>query len=174
MRSPVGFATLAVVGAPIACGCNDQDKTMCAKTVETEFRVFLDAISECFIEQNFNAWRACVFLPFSMITAAGPVELTDTDALRENFDLYLQAGAAMRLTKIYRTFLNLEECTDGAWMGTYETNLLSGAVRAAPPYTSTVLMLRTSKGFRATSILNARGHHDWTVKMPVRSKECVT
>lgn len=146
---------------------------MCAKTEDTEFRVFLDAISECFIEQDFDLWRRSVSLPLSLITAAGPVEIADLIGLQENFDLYLQASAAMRLTKIYRKMVSVEQCGDGTWMGTYETNLLSGAVRVITPYTSSALMIGTANGFRATSILNARGHHEWTGLMPRKPKDLV-
>lgn len=134
--------------------------------VDSRFIDFLDAISRCFIERNFSLWQERVIYPFSLITSVGPVLITNDDQLRENFDLYLIAADAMHLDEIVRTPISLEDCKDGSWMGTYETNLLSHGKRATPPYTSTALFQDVSGIFKMTSILNARGHHDWTGKQP--------
>jgi len=68
----------------------------------------------------------------------------------------------MQLDEIYRTPISLEDCGDGTFIGTYETNLLRQGVRATPPYTSSALMVIRDGKFCMTSILNARGHYDWT------------
>ncbi|WP_227268290.1 hypothetical protein [Roseobacter weihaiensis] len=133
---------------------------------DTEFQEFLDAISTCFIDRDFATWRDRVIYPFTLITAAGPVLIRDEDELRENFNLYLQACEAMHLDKIYRRPVALEACSDGTWIGTYETNLLSRGVRAAEPYVSSALLRESDGRFKMMSIMNARGHHDWTGKQP--------
>ncbi len=135
---------------------------------DDRFNDFLDAISRCFIERNFALWKARVIYPFSLITSAGPVIILDDAELRENFELYLSACDTMQLDSIVRTPISLEDCKDGSWMGTYETNLLSHGTRATPPYTSTALLQDVFGTFKMTSILNARGHHDWTGKQPDR------
>lgn len=133
---------------------------------DSRFDDFLDAISRCFIERNFALWQDRVIYPFSLITSAGPVVISDDTKLRESFELYLSACDTMQLDEIVRTCVSLEDCKDGSWIGTYETNLLSHGNRATPPYTSSALLQDVFGKFKMTSILNARGHHDWTGKQP--------
>ncbi|PTX54039.1 hypothetical protein C8N43_2844 [Litoreibacter ponti] len=129
---------------------------------DAEFQTFLDAISDCFIARDFDAWQAHILLPFSMVTRAGPQLFDTPDALRSNFDHYLQACDAMQLDLIYRKPLALERSMDGTWVGTYETSLLSGGKRATAAYTSSALLEVVDGRFKMRSILNARGHTDWT------------
>ena len=131
-----------------------------------EYQVFLDDISECFIARNFAAWRDRVVFPFSMITRAGPVVLTTPEQLEDNFNLYLKACDAMGLDQIVRKPISLELCPDGSWIGTYETNLLRHGQRTIEPYVSSALLHIEDGQFRMSSILNARGHADWTGVMP--------
>jgi hypothetical protein len=134
--------------------------------VDARFEEFLDAISRCFIERDLSLWKDRVIFPFSLVTSAGPVVISTDAQLRENFDLYLAACEAMHLDEIVREPLSLDDCKDGTWIGTYETNLLSHGVRATEPYTSSALLKEVSGKFKMLSILNARGHHDWTGKQP--------
>ncbi|MDW4498718.1 hypothetical protein R5H30_12050 [Sulfitobacter sp. D35] len=127
-----------------------------------EFQAFLDAISDCFIAGDFAPWRDRIRLPFTMITRTGPVVLTTEDALRRNFELYIVACKALNLDQIYRQPVALELCEDGTIIGTYATDLLSRGKRATPRYTSSMLLVSDPGGWKMTSILNARGHHDWT------------
>lgn len=133
---------------------------------DRRFPDFLDAISRCFLERDFASWKDRVIYPFSLITSVGPVILSNDEQLRENFELYLKACEALQLDDIVRRSISLEDCKDGTWMGTYETNLLSHGKRAAPPYRSTALLQDVFGQFKMISILNARGHHDWTGKQP--------
>ena len=130
------------------------------------FTDFLDDISRCFIEHDFAMWDRRIIYPMSLITAQGPVILSSEPEARENFGLYLQACTIMRLDDIYRTPISLEDCKDGSFIGTYETNLLSRGARATAPYTSSVLLRIHDNRFCMKSIMNARGHHDWTGKQP--------
>ena len=133
---------------------------------EAEFQEFLDAISTCFITHDFAAWEARIRMPFSMVTKDGPLLLEDRAALRTNFDHYLTACAAMKLDQIVRTPHSLEDCNDGCFIGTYETELLSHGHRATAPYTSSILLHPSDTGWRMSSIMNARGHHEWTGRSP--------
>ncbi|NVK45443.1 MAG: hypothetical protein HWE33_03990 [Rhodobacteraceae bacterium] len=133
-----------------------------------EFREFLDDISTCFITGDFTLWASRILLPFSMVTQQGPVFMTTLEELRENFDLYLQAGTVMRLDDIFRRPISLEDCRDGTFIGTYETELLSHGHRATEPFTSSALIHATDGGYKMSSIMNARGHHSWTGTSPAR------
>ncbi len=87
----------------------------------------------------------------------------DTDsAVSTNFDHYLAACEAMSLDMISRRPLALEDCADGTWLGTYETRLLANGLLATDPYVSTALLSRDEGVVRMSSILNGRGHHEWT------------
>ena len=130
------------------------------------FLDLLNDISHCFIDGDFMRWQSRILLPLSLITAQGPVILVTPEQLKANFELYLMACDAMKLDQIHREVLSLENCEDGSFIGTYETNLLSRGVRATDPYKSSALLLQDDGVFKITSILNARGHHAWTGKPP--------
>lgn len=129
---------------------------------EGEFQEFLDAISACFITQDFEAWASRITLPFSLITKTGSVYLNDRDALRANFEQYLVACAVMGLDHIYREPLGLEDCGDGFWIGTYKTHLMSQNLRPTQPYVSSAMLEQRDGWITMSSIIGARGHMDWT------------
>ncbi|SFK04317.1 hypothetical protein [Celeribacter neptunius] len=135
---------------------------------EAELRAFLDDISTCFITGDFELWSARTLLPFSMVTKEGPVLLTTESELRHNFELYLEACKIMRLDEVYRRPIALEDCHDGTFIATYETELLCHGQRATEPYTSSALIHRTPEGDKMSSVMNARGHHPWTGTSPAK------
>ncbi|MFY0660972.1 MAG: hypothetical protein JXR15_10795 [Shimia sp.] len=130
--------------------------------MNTEFERFLTDISDAFIEGNLQQWRARLILPFSLITKLKPIVLSTESAVRKNFDQYLVAVNMMNLDLIDRTPIRLETCPDGTWLGTFRTRMLSGASLATAPYISTALLHDADGHFRMSSMLNARGHQDWT------------
>ncbi|MCC1493252.1 hypothetical protein [Cognatishimia sp. F0-27] len=133
---------------------------------ETEFAAFLDDISRPFLERDITRWRARMILPFSMVTATGPVLLETEADVERNFNLYLTASDVMHLTNVVRAPLSAELCFDGTVIATYKTELISNSQRVTAPYTASALMHPTSDGWKMSSILNARGHHDWTGQHP--------
>ena len=126
------------------------------------FLSFLDSISRCFLEKDFELWRQQVILPLSLITRTGPIVLETVADLKANFDLYTQSIDPLHLDEIVRLPLGLEDCRDGTWIGTYETNLLSKGTRATEPYRSSALLVERGGRFRALSVMNARGPLEWT------------
>ncbi|HBM57960.1 MAG TPA: hypothetical protein DD444_02055 [Citreicella sp.] len=135
---------------------------------EAEFRAFLDDISACFTRFDFALWRSRILLPFSLVTRDGPVLLPDEAALARNFELYLESERILCVDEVYRRPISLEDCRDGTWIGTYETELLCRGQRVTPPYISSALIHATPEGWRMSSILNALGHHSWTGTHPTR------
>ena len=134
---------------------------------DAEFRAFLEDISTCFLERDCDLWAARILRPFTMITRSGPVYCRTPEDLRANFDLYIEAMTIMKVTDVLRRPISLEPSEDGTWIGTYETELLSRGQRATAPYTSSALLHEVDGTWRMSSILGARGHHDWTGPKPV-------
>jgi len=130
--------------------------------MKSEFEHFLTDISNAFIECNFDQWRNRLLLPFSLVTKLKPIVLTNDAAVAKNFEQYLVAAKMMNLDLIDRVPISLEECPDGTWLGTLRTRMLCGAHLATAPYTSTALLHDIDGRFRMSSMLNARGHQDWT------------
>lgn len=127
-----------------------------------DFRDFLDDISECFTARDVRVWLHRIVLPFSIITRDGPVIMDTEDAVKTNFENYLTACESMSLSMISRRPISLEDCADGTWLGTYETRLLANGLLATNPYTSTALLSWNDNVVRMSSILNGRGHHEWS------------
>lgn len=136
-----------------------------------EFNAFLDDISEPFSTRDIARWRKRMMLPFSMVTAQGPVTLRTDAEMQENFDLYLKAVDAMNLDTIARTPIRFENCYDDTVIATYRTELLSKGKRQADRYTSSALLQQTPDGWKMSSIMNARGHHQWTGRPPLPNGE---
>ena len=130
---------------------------------EAEFEIFLDEASDCFLQADFELWASLVTLPFTMITATGPVVLSTLEELRDHFDRYIAAAAGLRLDLISRRQISLEGCDDGTFIGTYETELLSRGKRVAALYTASVLLHRRGGKWKMSTVLNARGNYDWLV-----------
>lgn len=139
-----------------------QNTLFYVKTMRKVFGRFLEDISQCFLQRDLQLWQSRLVLPFSMITKHGPVVLTDDAVVAKNFELYLKAMDAMGLDLVDRTEVALEDCKDGTWLGTFQTRLLSGGNLATAPYTSTALLHIRDDRFLMSSLLNARGHSEWT------------
>lgn len=132
-----------------------------------DFEAFLRDISKPFLQRDITGWRARMVLPFSMVTAAGPVTLKTEEDVQINFDLYLNACDALHLDFVHRDPLSLEHCEDGSVLATYRTNLLRQGQRVTDPYTSTALLHHSPDGWKMSAVLNARGHHTWTGNFPM-------
>lgn len=131
-----------------------------------EFIVFLDEISACFIAKEFEPWHARLLYPFRLETPQGPNILIDKRDAKINFDHYLTACHAMRLTKIFRLPQDIRPNGDGTWSGRYETHLMRHGQRMDAPYTSTAILRKTDGIWKMNAILNARGHYTWTKAAP--------
>lgn len=129
---------------------------------DAEFIDILNAISECFINDDFATWETKILRPFTMITRTGPICLTTLEELEENFNLFIKARDNMNVDLISRRAITIDKCEDGIYIGTYETQLLSRGQRLAEPYISSALFHASSTGWRMSSILGARGHHSET------------
>jgi hypothetical protein len=138
---------------------------------QAEFEHFLDAISTCFVSGDIGPWQDRLLLPFSMVTKDGPVVLNTPADVVANFAQYRVAMDIMNVDQVTRRPIALEDCHDGTFIGTYETNLLSHGQRAVPPYTSSALLHDTATGWKMSSILNARGHHAWTSQPTPKKRE---
>ena len=133
---------------------------------QEQFDRFLIDISVCFIERDFSKWESRILLPFALVTQRSPIILETRSALLENFHHYLSACDIMRVDKVFRDPLQLEDCKDGTWLGTYETRLISLGGLATAPYVSTALMQLDAGRLKMTSLMGARGHYDWTSQEP--------
>lgn len=127
-----------------------------------EFEAFLQDISQCFLERDVDRWKSRLALPFSIITKDGPVVLSTDAEVEQNFRHYLKAMEVLRLDMVDRVVVSLEDCKDGTWLGTFQTRLISDQILAVAPYTSTGLLQLDKGRFRMSSMLNARGHSEWT------------
>lgn len=130
--------------------------------MEDSFDLFLDDISRCFLERDLALWQSRLILPFSVVTKDNPIILPDAAAVEQNFQHYLTAMEVMELDLVARQAISLEDCNDGTWLGTFVTRLVSKGILATAPYTATALLQRVDGRFRMASMLNGRGHREWT------------
>ena len=126
------------------------------------FENFLNDITRCFTEPDFELWRSRLILPFSIVTKNGTLVLHDIDELQRNFDLYLKAVEITKVDVIDRSIVSFEHCDDGSILGTFRTRLVRDGMLITDPYTGTALLRRIDGRSQMSSLLNARGHHEWT------------
>lgn len=103
-----------------------------------------------------------LLLPLSIVTKDGPVLMPDKAAVEQNFQHYLTAIDRMSIDLVDRSVVSLENCQDGTWLGTFQSRLVSKGTLATAPYTSTALLQFRDYKFRMSSMLNGRGHSEWT------------
>ncbi len=127
-----------------------------------EFDAFLNDISRCFVERDVELWLSRLRLPFSIVTRTGPTVMSDRDAIERNFQHYLTAMQIMNVDLIDRRAISIEDCKDGTWLGTFETRLVSDGRLTTAPYTATALLQRAAGRLLMSSMLNGRGHAEWT------------
>ena len=134
---------------------------------DADFAAFLKDISDPFLDGDITSWARRIKLPFSMVTATGPVTLSTPRDVEVNFQLYLKAKAAMHLSVVMRTPVSVEQCDNQSVIVTYKTELLDNGKRIVAPYTSSALLHFDDGIWKMSSIMNAIGHHRWTGTNPV-------
>jgi hypothetical protein len=125
---------------------------------QADFTLFLEQISLCFIQDDVEMLRSCAQLPFTLITKTGPVTLQTDQEFRSYFEMAFKSIAIMRVDQIIRRVVSLEDCKDGTFIGTYETETLSHGQRVETPYISSALLHTTAQGWKASSIMNAQSY----------------
>ncbi|MGB0798303.1 MAG: hypothetical protein ACPGRD_03170 [Planktomarina sp.] len=129
-----------------------------------EFQAFLDRISDCWTDGDFDMWSEHVSLPMVSITRSGQLVNDSLESLRRDWDLYTQTLTTMGVTKIIRNVDVIEPADDSTLIGTYHTQMYAGGIRVVGPYTSSAMLTCESGTWRISSIMNALGHRDWAAR----------
>lgn len=128
----------------------------------------LDLICESFMAKDFATWESLVVLPFTLVVRTGAMTFSTTESLRENFFGCSDHASDAGVDQMVRTALSAVDCGDGTALGTFQTEILRRGYRVYQPYTSSALFLWTPKGWKLSSILNARNAPDWIEVDPVK------
>ena len=127
---------------------------------EVEFQAFLDRISACWVDRDFQTWVDHIALPFTSITLNGQLYNDSIESLRKDWDLYCQALDTLKISQIIRKVMVIEASEEDTLIGTYQTQMFAEDRRVMAPYTSSAML----KTWRISSIMNALGHRDWTTR----------
>lgn len=127
-----------------------------------EFQLFLDRISACWTDDDYQTWRDHVAFPLHFITQNGQVTNYNEESLRSDWELYQQNLRTLNITQIIRVAHTLEPADENTMLGTYHNQLLSGGTRIVGPYTSSAMLNLIDGKWRITSIMNALGYRNWT------------
>ena len=131
---------------------------------EIEFQAFLDRISICWIERDFQAWVDHVSLPYTSITLNGQLNNDSIESLKKDWDLYCQALDTLKISQIIRKVIVIETSEEDTLICTYQTQMFAEDLRVVGPYTSSAMLIHDGKSWRISSIMNALGHRDWTTR----------
>lgn len=131
---------------------------------EVEFQAFLDRISACWVDRDFQTWVDHIALPFTSITLNGQLYNDSIESLRKDWDLYCQALDTLKISQIIRKVMVIEASEEDTLIGTYQTQMFTEDRRVVGPYTSSAMLIHDGKTGRISSIMNALGHRDWTTR----------
>jgi hypothetical protein len=131
---------------------------------EVKFQAFLDRISVCWTDRDFQAWVDHIALPFTSITLKGQLNNDSVESLKKDWDLYCQALDTLKISQIIRKVIVIEVSEEDTSIGTYQTQMFAGNRRVVGPYTSSAMLNHDRKAWRISSIMNALGHRDWMTR----------
>ena len=131
---------------------------------EVKFQAFLDRISVCWTDRDFQAWVDHIALPFTSITLKGQLNNDSVESLKKDWDLYCQALDTLKISQIIRKVIVIEVSEEETLIGNYQTQMFAGNRRVVGPYTSSAMLNHDRKAWRISSIMNALGHRDWMTR----------
>ena len=131
---------------------------------EVEFQSFLDRISVCWGNRDFQSWVDHVALSFTSITLNGQLYNDSIESPQKDWDLYCQALDTLKISQIIRKFMVIETSEEDTLIGTYQTQMFAEDRHVVGPYTSSAMLIHDGKTGRISSIMNALGHRNWTTQ----------
>lgn len=132
------------------------------RTRLTIVQTLMDRISHAFMQGDVEEWLACIELPFALISSHGPDRFETADAVRADFEVYQHEIRLNGVTDIIRTVLGSHMAGGDRMVGIYRTHILRGTEQLVPAWNAAVTMRLTDNTWRATSVLRAIGHHNWS------------
>ena len=128
-----------------------------------EFTIIERNLTRALIHGDYDLYRSLIYMPIYMVPRGGdPYVLRTDDALREDFDLYVQALRIQRATDIYRhieTFSQME----ADWVEvTVETHILGSTGRVVDPFLTQFVLRPQDGSWRIALIRSSFGHLRWT------------
>jgi hypothetical protein len=131
---------------------------------EDEFQAFLDRISACWVDCDFQTWVDHIALPFTSITLNGQLYNDSIESLQKDWDLYCQALDTLKISQIIQKVMVIEANEEDTLIGTYQTQMFAEDRRVVGSYTSSAMLIHDGKAWWISSIMNALGHRDWTTQ----------
>lgn len=122
----------------------------------------MERISNAFIQNDVQQWLDCVELPFTLISRTGPERFETEADIRADFDAYQRDITENGITDIFRTALSTQAVGPDQMIGIYRTHILRGAEQAVPAWQAAITLRKRQGVWRATSVLRAIGHQNWS------------
>ncbi|MBV2358462.1 hypothetical protein KUH32_01625 [Thalassococcus sp. CAU 1522] len=133
------------------------------------FQAVLDEITAAFLTNDVDRLHKSVRLPVLFHTQRGAQVMKTEDELRRDLALYQAEFELHRVTDIVRRTIAVHPLGQSRLVGQYNTHILSGTTQVVPSFESTMhLELGDDGAWRASSVLNAMGHLNWSDQAPGR------
>lgn len=129
-----------------------------------DFRTLSERLTQALLQGDFDLYQQVMTLPLRIEPRGGkPYVLETEDALREDFELYVQVNKLHGVTDMVRDILEIETPDQTKMNVTCLVNLLCGTGRAVDPFQSTMRLRRLPEGWRVYRIESVLGHINWTL-----------
>ncbi|SFH14239.1 hypothetical protein SAMN04488020_10781 [Palleronia marisminoris] len=133
---------------------------------EIDFQSWIDARSKSFFDYDFDKHLTLVHLPFAIATRTAVFVVEDEDKLRVGFNAWSDMLKSQRATDMICTARKVDPIGDDMIAGTFDTEILRGAVRVCNPYRSTATLRKVDGTWKAISIANGLMNSTWPFVLP--------
>ncbi len=130
------------------------------------FQNILDRISSAFLSGDIDGWLGSLSLPCHLVTRHGVDTYETEDAVRRDFDVYIQEFKTHGVTDIVREAKTAELIDGDQMVGTYATHILRGSAHVVPPWDASMTLRRENGLWRVTTVMRAIGHLNWSANSP--------
>ncbi len=132
---------------------------------ERLFQVLGDQLTKALVGGDFALYESLLMMPVKFTPRGGgkPYVLTDRDALREDFDLYVSIIRVHGVTDIYREILGIETLGPEDIIVRVTTHIMVRAQRLVAPFETAMHLRKGPGGWRIAEIESSEGHLNWSM-----------
>lgn len=132
-------------------------------TASETLQRFLDDVALALTLGNFEAYRACVELPLSIVTSAARLLVRTEDELAEGFDELCDMLCCRGATDVRLNVLQARFDGSDRLIGVYESRYLGDGRPLVPTFYSRIWLERRDGAWKATKVHNTTSETRWPI-----------
>ncbi|WP_439522205.1 hypothetical protein [Marivita sp.] len=132
------------------------------------FQNWLDEVGQSLFQRDFPAYRSAILLPLTVATPDATHVVTDETDLHQGFTAWINMMDGLGIDTMIRTARDVEQLDRALIVGRYDTELLRGATRVVPRFSSSMQLREGQDGiWRSFSVTSGfRAASNWPIDRP--------